>query len=481
MKIVLKRFKILGLIVWLASFSIGWTQEYPEIMFIVDSSGSMQAGMEGRMKLDVAKEVLLTVVSELPAEVRLGLAAYGHRRKNDCQDVEILIPPGSNEKPELIARVNTLVPMGMTPIALALSTVADQLKSRKAETTIVLLTDGLETCGGDPHGVVKKLKQEGLRFILYVVGYDVKDSEKKELLSLAAEGGGRYFPAHDAASLLAALEMVRKDIEEKVAKAKTRKVQKKTGLGKFHLSMPMDALKSLSGIQIRRKSDAKVIKKAKISDADTTHPLLAGEYELLLDFANPNYRPSTSILLQSFDIDGGVTTELTLGALAFNVAEGLADNNISSLQIIAHRTGRPFVQTEVKDNSYYLFKTKPVPAGEYDLAIWYYRSPQTTVIATNITVQAGKQSTLPLDSGFVLKKPGSANVTGWDLARSGSADAFLQVRRGSDNQEPLWRRFIIPPGVYDLKIYVKGMDEPLPAGNGLEVRKGQTLEFDTGL
>jgi len=41
MKIVLKRFKILGLIVWLASFSIGWTQEYPEIMFVVDSSGSM--------------------------------------------------------------------------------------------------------------------------------------------------------------------------------------------------------------------------------------------------------------------------------------------------------------------------------------------------------------------------------------------------------------------------------------------------------
>ena len=104
-----------------------------------------------------------------------------------------------------------------------------------------------------------------------------------------------------------------------------------------------------------------------------------------------------------------------------------------------------------------------------------------TVIATNITVQAGKQSTVTLDSGFVLKKPGSTDVTGWDLTRSGSSGAFLQVRRGSDNQEPLWRRFIVPPGVYDLKIYVKGMDEPLPAGNDMEVRKGQTLEFDPGL
>jgi len=481
MKIALTRFQSLVLIIWLAIYSIGWTQEYPEIMFIVDSSGSMQGKIEGRMKLDVAREVLLAVVPELPADVRLGLAAYGHRRKNDCQDVEILIPPGSNEKQELIARVNALAPMGMTPIALALSTVAENLKSRKAETTIVLLTDGLESCGGDPRGVVEKMKQEGLLFILYVVGYDVKDSENKELLSLAAEGGGRYFSAHDAASLLAALEMVRKDIEKKVEKAKTRKVQKKTGLGKLRLSMPADALKSLAGIQIRRKSDAKVIKKAEISGADTIHPLLAGEYELLLDFANPNYRSPTSIPLQLFDINGGVTTELMLGALAFNVAEGLADNNISSLQIMDHRTGDTFVKTDVKGNSYYLFKTKPVPAGEYDLAIRYYRSPEMTVIATNITVQAGKQSTVTLDCGLVLKKPGSTKVTGWDLNRSGSAGAFLQVRRGYDNQEPLWRRFIVPPGVYDLKVYVKGMDEPLPAGNDLEVRKGQTLEFDTGL
>ena len=481
MKTIFKCLKTLCLAAWLTGAGVVMAQDYPEIMFIMDSSGSMQNQMKGRTKLDIAREVLLAVVPELPPEVRMGLAAYGHRHKKDCQDVEILIPPGSSEQKKLIARVNALKPMAMTPIALALSRVAEDLISRKAETTIVLLTDGLETCGGDPRGVVKKMKQDGVLFVLYVVGYDVKDSEKKELLGLAEDGGGRYFSANDAKSLLKALETVRKDIEKKVEKAKTKKVHKKTGLGKLHLSMPADALKSLVGIQIRRKNDAKVVKKAEISGADTIHPLLAGEYELWLDYANPNYRPPTSILLQPFDINGGVTTDLELGALAFNVADGLEDNNVSSLQIIDRGTGAPLVKTEIKDNSYYLFKTKPVPAGEYDLAIWYYRSPQMTVIATNITVQAGKQSTVTLDSGFVLKKPESGGVTGWDLLRSGSAKPFLQVRRGSDNQEPLWRRFIVPPGVYDLKIHVKGMDEPLPAGNKMEIRKGQTLVFDAGL
>lgn len=471
----------LSFMAWLAGAAPGHAQDYPEVMFIVDSSGSMQAKLEGRAKLDIAKDVLGTVVPELPPEVRLGLTAYGHRQKADKQDVEILVAPGSGEQKEVLARIAALAPLGLSPIALALSKVAEQLKPRRTETTIVLLTDGLETCGGDPRGVVKQMKQDGLSFVLYVVGYDVKDSEKKELVSLAAEGNGRYFSAQDAASLLAALEQMRKDVEEKVEKAKTEKVQKKTGLGKLRLAMPEDALKSLAGIQLRRKSDGKVIKKAEIAGADSTHPLPSGEYELLLDFANPNYRPPTTILLQTFTIEGGATAELILGAVAFNVAEGLADHNIAALELIDRGSGATLVKTEPENNDYYLFKTKPLPAGQYDLAIRYSRSPQVTVLATNIAVRAGKQSTVTLDSGFALKKPQAGGVTGWDLTRSGTTNAFLQVRRGSDNDEPLWRRFIVPPGSYEVKVYMKGMDEPLPAGSGVEVRKGQTLEFDAGL
>jgi len=456
-------------------------QDYPEIMFVLDSSGSMQAPLQGRAKLDIAKEVLRGVVPGLPPEVRLGLAAYGHRNPRDCEDVEIIVPPGSNDRAALLAQVDALVPVGMTPITLALAKVAELLQTRQGETTVVLLTDGLETCGGDPLALMRKLKQTDLRLVLYVVGYDIKDKEKQALLDLAQAGDGRYFPANDAASLLAALETVRKDIEKKVAKAKTEKVQKKTGLGKLHLTLPAAAVKSLAGIQIRRRGEEKVVKKAKLSAADSMHPLMSGEYELWLDFANPNYKPPTSIKLGGFNVNGGATTELALGAIAFNLADGLADHNISFLQIIARATGEVLIKTEVLGNDYYLFKPKPVPDGIYDLAIGYYRSPAPMLLATNITVAAGKQATVTLDAGFVLKKPASTSVTGWDLLRSGSQERFLQVRRGHDNQEPLWRRFIVPPGRYNLLVYVKGMDEPLPAGSDIEVRKGQTIEFDAGL
>ena len=481
MNILAKCLPAFVLVTWLTIGSAGNANNYPELMFIVDSSGSMQSLLDGKMKLDIAKDVLRNVIPKLPPEVRIGLAVYGHRNPRDCQDVEILIPPGSDDRQGMIARVEALKPMGMTPIALALASVAESLQARRCETTIVLLTDGLETCGGDPLALVRTLKQTSLRFVLYVVGYDIKENEKQVLLDLAAAGGGRYLAASDATSLLAALETVGKEIEEKVEKARTEKVQRKTGLGKLHLAMPAEAVKSLAGIQIRHKGEEKALKTAELSDADSTHPLMPGDYELWLDFANPNYKPPTSIRLENFEVSGGATTEIKLGAIAFNVAAGLADNNISFVAIINNPTGEVLLKTEKHGNDYYLFKTKAAPAGTYDLAIGYYRCQTNMLLATNITVTAGRQATVTLDTGFMLKKPVSASVTGWDLYRAGTKTKLLEVRRGRDNQEPLWRRFIVPPGKYNLLVYVQGMDEPLPAGSDIEVQKGQTLEFDAGL
>jgi hypothetical protein len=58
---------------------------------------------------------------------------------------------------------------------------------------------------------------------------------------------------------------------------------------------------------------------------------------------------------------------------------------------------------------------------------------------------------------------------------------LLDIQRGWDNEEPLWRKFPVPPGTYDLQVRVDGMEEWLPAGEGLVIQPGQTLQFDTGL
>jgi Mg-chelatase subunit ChlD len=455
--------------------------EFPEIVFILDSSGSMSESAANQVKIAAAKAVLNQVIPQIPPEVRMGLAAYGHRKQKDCTDVEMLIPPGSGDAKALLDRIASLQPLGLTPISLAITQVADSLKGKTAETTIVLVSDGVETCGGDPCAVVRALKQSGVKFVMHVVGFAVTLKDKDQLECIAREGGGTYFSAQDADSLLAALEAVRKEVAQKVEQAKTTVVQKKTGLGKLQLVLPEPALASLSGFKIVRKDTGAVIKQAELTGADSLHPLPSGIYSLTLSFANSNYQPPTDVAIRDFEINGGETTPLQLGAISFNVADGLPDLNVAAVILTDRRTGQPLLTAEPKGNDYYLYKTKAVPAGEYDVSIHYSRSPQATMLATNVVVADGKETYVTLDTGIVLKQPQSSDVTGWDLLPAGSTTPYLQVRRGSNNNEPLWRRFMVQPGTYDLRVLVQGMTEPLDAAQGIDIKKGETLDFDTGL
>ena len=168
---------------------------YPEVVFILDASGSMWGQAGGKAKIAIAKEVMAQAVPGLPAEVRLGLVAYGHRKKGDCSDVEVLVAPGSSDRAGLLKKVQALSPKGKTPIAGSLKQTAEMLKSKENETTIVLVSDGMETCDADPCGVVKALKASGIKFVLHVVGFDVDAKGKQQLTCLAQAGGGKYFSA----------------------------------------------------------------------------------------------------------------------------------------------------------------------------------------------------------------------------------------------------------------------------------------------
>lgn len=454
---------------------------FPEAVFILDGSGSMLGAAGAQTKMDAAKAVLEKVVPAIPPEVRVGLAVYGHRRAQDCADIEIVIPPGSNDRAGLLAQVRAIQPKGMTPIAAAVTQVADLVKARAAETTIVLVSDGQETCGGDPCAVVKALKAGGINFIMHVVGFDVTEQDKEQLSCIAEAGGGKYFAAADADALLEALETVRKEIEQKVEKAKSTTVQKASGLGKLRITLPESALKALSGFRVTRKSDGKQIKEGEFPSADSTHPLMSGDYSLTLLFANPNYKPPTEVALTDFTVNKGELAEVALGCLVFNKSDELNDLSVSAVIVSESGTGREVLKVEPHGNDYYLFKPKALPAGKYDVSFLYYRSPAPAKVAEGVEVTAGREAYVTLDSGIVLVKPAETSVTGWDLIRAGETAPMLSVRRGWDNQEPLWRQFAVPPGTYDLHVLVKDMDEPLPAGEGIEIKQGEITRFETGL
>jgi len=171
-------------------------------LFILDASGSMWGQINGKPKIAIAKEVMAKLVPELPDNSRIGLIAYGHRRKGDCNDVETLVKPGQNNKQAVLNAVQGLNAKGKTPLTRSVNQAFKMLQSTKQPATIILVSDGIESCGSDPCETVKAAKKYGLKFILHTVGFGLSEKESAQLQCMAKAGGGEYFQANNAEELL---------------------------------------------------------------------------------------------------------------------------------------------------------------------------------------------------------------------------------------------------------------------------------------
>jgi len=177
-----------------------------EIILILDASGSMWGQIDGENKISIAKKVLKNLVDELPENAEVGLIAYGHRDKGDCKDIETIVAPGPLDKALINKKIEELNPKGKTPITDSVLTAFDLVRTNENATTVILVSDGIETCGGDPCKAVKEAKDAGINFIMHVVGFDVGDVDVSQLECAAQAGGGLYLSAQNASELSEALE-----------------------------------------------------------------------------------------------------------------------------------------------------------------------------------------------------------------------------------------------------------------------------------
>ena len=177
------------------------------IMLVLDASGSMWGQIAGKTKVEIARETVADVLGTWKADNAIGLVAYGHRRKGDCTDIETLIEPGALDKAAFLSTVNNLNAKGMTPLSAAVKHAAEVLKSSEQKATVILVSDGEETCNLDPCAVGTELEKSGVDFTAHVIGFDVSDPKHQaQLRCLAENTGGRYFNARNADELGAAIE-----------------------------------------------------------------------------------------------------------------------------------------------------------------------------------------------------------------------------------------------------------------------------------
>lgn len=179
--------------------------ESPRMMIVMDGSGSMWGQIDGRAKLEIARDTVAQVLKDIPANQALGLLAYGHRRKGDCSDIELMVPPGTGSATDIVARVNAMRFLGKTPLSAAVREAAEALRYGEEASTVVLVTDGLETCDADPCALGRELEATGLNFTAHVIGFGLTREEGAQVACLAENTGGQYIEASDAAGLSSAL------------------------------------------------------------------------------------------------------------------------------------------------------------------------------------------------------------------------------------------------------------------------------------
>lgn len=174
---------------------------------ILDMSNSMWGQVNGRAKIDLAREALAGALTGFPADIPIGLRAYGHRvgvenKDAGCDDTERLIAPAPGNGPAIVALAGRLTPRGQTPIARSLREAGADLAREGGAGVIVLVSDGVESCGGDPEAAARELRASGVEVGLHTVGLGVGAADASALAALAAAGGGQYFDAPDAADLV---------------------------------------------------------------------------------------------------------------------------------------------------------------------------------------------------------------------------------------------------------------------------------------
>lgn len=178
-------------------------------MVVFDGSNSMWGQIDGTAKIEIARDVMETLLGAWTENRAVGLMAYGHRRRGDCGDIETLVQPGAGTRDDILERVKRIKPTGKTPLTDAVERAATELAYTDKPATVVLISDGLESCHRDPCALARALEKGGVGFTAHVVGFGLgADEDAASLACIANETGGIYIQAANAAELKSAMSSV---------------------------------------------------------------------------------------------------------------------------------------------------------------------------------------------------------------------------------------------------------------------------------
>jgi hypothetical protein len=217
---------------------------------VLDVSGSMNAALGTSTRWKTALDVLKQVVDTLPDDFNVALRVYGHRYSSKsaetCSDTELVVPLAKLNRERILSAASQLRPRGETPLVRSILKTMDDLRTAGSG-SVILITDGEESCKGDPAAAAAEIKASGLDVTLNIVGFTLTGKAvEAELTTLAGSTGGHYYGAQDGAQLaralmLASLQRLPYDILDAagrvIASAQTSQLGRELPPGQYHIQV----------------------------------------------------------------------------------------------------------------------------------------------------------------------------------------------------------------------------------------------------
>lgn len=169
----------------------------------LDSSGSMAGHVSGGEKMELAKNALKKYAAGLPDDSIISLRVYGHKgtgnnadKSLSCSSTEVMYEANTYNETEFSSSLETFKPSGWTPLAASIQSAYEDLKktaSSNTENILFVVSDGIETCEGNPVEEAKKLAESDLNVKVNIIGFNVDDEGQAQLKATAEAGKGKYY------------------------------------------------------------------------------------------------------------------------------------------------------------------------------------------------------------------------------------------------------------------------------------------------
>lgn len=186
-------------------------EETVNVAILLDSSGSMGGEVSGGQKMKLAKQAIQRYASDLPEGSNVMLRVYGHDgngtdadKAMSCESNEVVYELGAYDEQQFGKSLEQFAPAGWTPLAGAIQAAQQDLQGQKGDhvqNVIYVVSDGIETCGGDPVAAAAALSESDIQAEVNIIGFDVDNEGQKQLEAVAKAGKGQYKSVYSESEL----------------------------------------------------------------------------------------------------------------------------------------------------------------------------------------------------------------------------------------------------------------------------------------